>query len=246
MLLYHGTSERVARLALTEGLVPRFESGVDSVWQAHPSNEHCVYLTSAYAGYFAMNATEGDERWAIIEIDTDLLPDFAGLMPDEDWLEQVTRTQELPEDWGVNGASMKVRTEWFRRNLWRFSHLWEDSVKGLGNCAYEGAIPPEAITRVSFVDPKGNPSMALMASDPCVTLMNYALCRGKYQSLMRWLMGDTVDPAAFLPAGGAAILSERAPLPPELQALASAFHDQTERLRTITADRTGVEVHHAK
>ena len=79
MKLYHGTSERVARLAMTEGLCPRFESGVESVWEDHPSSEHYVYLTVAYAAYFAMNAAPEGERWAIIEIDTDLLPDLAFL-----------------------------------------------------------------------------------------------------------------------------------------------------------------------
>ena len=146
MLLYHGTSERVARLAMAQGLSPRVDSGVTSTWEENPSSGDHVYLTTAYAGYFAMNAADPEERWAIIEIDTDLLPDRESLMPDEDWLEQVSRSQELPEEWGVNGASMEVRTAWFRENLWRFAHLWEDSIEGLGNCAYEGAIPPEAIT----------------------------------------------------------------------------------------------------
>ena len=116
MKLYHGTSERVARLALQEGLLPRDESGVESHWEDCPSGEEYVYLTVAYAGYFAMQATDRDEdgRWAIIEIDTDLLPDGdAHLYPDEDFLEQATRRQELPEDWGINGASMEDRTKWF-------------------------------------------------------------------------------------------------------------------------------------
>ena len=246
MLLYHGTSERVARLAMTEGLSPRFQSGVESVWGDHPSSEHHVYLTTAYAGYFAMNATEGEERWAIIEIDTDLLPDDGTgcehLYPDEDWLEQVTRGQELPEEWGVNGATMEVRTKWFRENLWRFGHLWEKSVEGLGNCAYNGVIPPEAITRVSFVDPKGNPSMTLMASDPCITVMNYRICQGKYQGLMRWLMGDEVEATSLMPAGAGALLSQADALPPEVLRMVEVFRDQEQRLRETMADRTGVEV----
>ncbi len=249
MLLYHGTSERVARLAMTEGLAPRFESGVSSTWEDHPSSEHYVYLTTAYAGYFAMNATPDGERWAVIEIDTELLPDdgAAHLYPDEDFLEQVSRRQDLPEEWGINGASMKDRTEWFRRNLWRFPHLWEDSIEGLGNCAHEGVIPPEAITRVSFVDPKGNPSMALMASDPCITLMNYALCASKYRNLMRWLMGDEADASAFS-FGSFPVLPEESilALPPELQRQARFQQETTSRLQVALADRTGVEVHHAK
>lgn len=243
MLLYHGTSERVARLAMTEGLTPRSESGVGSVWEDHPSSSNHIYLTTAYAGYFAMNATPEGERWAVIEIDTDLLPDLDALMPDEDWLEQATRQQELPEEWGVNGASMTDRTAWFRENLWRFAHHWDGSIEGLGNCSHEGVIPPDAITRVSFVDPKGNPSVALMASDPCITLMNYALCQGKYHNLMKWLMGDEVDASAFS-FGSYPVIPEDgiAALPPELQRHIRFQQETTSRLQVVLADRTGVEV----
>lgn len=245
MKLYHGTSERVARLAMTEGLCPRFESGVESVWEDHPSSEHYVYLTVAYAAYFAMQATEKGERWAIIEIDTDLLPDDGTgcdhLYPDEDFLEQATRNQELPEDWGLNGASMEVRTEWFRANLWRFGHLWEDSIKGLGNCAHGGVIPPEAITRVSFVDPKGIGAMRFMAADPMISLMNYAFCQHKYKALTRWFMGDTVDPADF-GHGHYPVLEDSHDLSPQIREQVRPMKQQHDRMRAVLSDHSGVEV----
>lgn len=250
MKLYHGTSERVARLALQEGLLPRDESGVESHWEDCPSGEEYVYLTVAYAGYFAMQATDRDEdgRWAIIEIDTDLLPDGdAHLYPDEDFLEQATRRQELPEDWGINGASMEDRTKWFREHLWQFGHLWEGSVNGIGNCCHAGAIPPEAITRVSFVDPKEAAQVCLMAADPFISLMNYAICQTKYKALTRWFMGEDVDPADF-GYGSYPTLDETNGLhglPPEIVEQMKLMKDQHDQWAKMLANRAGVEVNDA-
>lgn len=242
MRIYHGTSERAARVAMTKGLAPRSESGVEPTWEDHPSSGDYVYLTTAYAGYFAMNATPEGERWAIVEVDTDLLPGLDALAPDEDFLEQASRSQELPEEWGLDGASMADRTAWFRENLCRFAHLWEDSIAGLGNCSHKGVIPPEAITRVSFVDPKGNRSMSLMASDPCITLLNYQICRDKYQGLVRWFMGDVVDASAFILGGGGLPSGPHPRMPPELQSFFRLRHEQSARLQAALANRAGVEV----
>jgi hypothetical protein len=241
MKLYHGTSERAARLALQHGLLPRDESGVESNWEDNPSGEGYVYLTAAYASYFALSACEEGERCAIIEIDTDLLPcedDY--LVPDEDFLEQATRGQELPEEWGVNGASMEARTKWFRENLYRFGHVWKQSVEGLGNCAHEGAIPPEAITRVVYFDFAKN-GLALMAVDPCITLLNYRLCGNKYRALTKWFFGDEVSAADFSMHGAMSNMSpENAP--PEMESFIRQQAEQNAAMEKALADRTGLEV----
>ena len=54
MLLYHGTSERVAKLALKQGLWPRRDLNDEGNWDhtVESSPVH-VYLTRAYAPYFA-------------------------------------------------------------------------------------------------------------------------------------------------------------------------------------------------
>jgi hypothetical protein len=164
----------------------------------------------AYAGYFAMSATEGGANWGIIEVDTDLL-DPIQMMPDEDYLEQASRNQEIPEweDDEVNPVGddigdpyyelrlankqppegrMKARTEYYRNNIWGYSQYWKASVEGLGNCCHVGDIPMEAITRITIFEPKSNPEMH-MSVDPCITLQNYMICGGKYKSITRWLAG---------------------------------------------------------
>lgn len=200
MRLYHGTSESVARRALVEGLLPRSASGDEGHWEACPSNPDLVYLTVAYAPYFATAATEGDERWGIVEVDSDLLNEHR-LLPDEDFLEQASRGQDLAAVLGdgfPEGDYMTERTEWFREHLWAFQHLWRKSIEGLGNCAHAGAIPPEAITRVSIFDPSSNPTLMMAAADPIIALMNYRFCSDKYRALCQWLMGDEPPVAHFL------------------------------------------------
>ena len=209
MLLYHGTSEEVAKIALKEGLKPRRETGRQSNWEhTIASNPDNIYMTHCYAPYFAMCAAGAEEechpslhpmRWAIIEIDTDkLLEDGGCFLPDEDFLEQTSRNREEDiEALGMEETTMEERTHWFRENLHLFQSAWEDSVKYLGNCCFRGYIPPEAITRVSFFDAASNPAMGMMATDPSITLLNHAICSEKYIALTKWMMGDDVQAQDF-------------------------------------------------
>lgn len=164
MLLYHGTTEAVAKAALIEGLLPRCKSGVMSRWTEHPSSPDHVYLTETYAGYFAMQAAKEGGRWGLVEVDVDRLP-LSCLVPDEDFLEQCSRGQTWPDDEtfaGIRAArDITERTAWFRENLYRFSGMWPKSIEMLGNCAVEGGVPTSAVTRVALFDPKLNRSPKL-------------------------------------------------------------------------------------
>jgi hypothetical protein len=246
MKLYHGTSEKAARVALKEGILPRGLQGTNSTWDNCPSHPDCVYLTTAYAAYFAMNATSGNERWGIIEIDTDQLSPPRGgsvLIPDEDFLEQVTRGSKSLTDWGLPAEGMKLRTKWFRDHLLSFAHLWEESIKHLGNCALFGQVPPEAITRVAFYDPSSNPGMTMLAADPMISLMNYRICGPKYRALVQWLMGDEVkvsdiDPFAEEVAGR--------DIPPGMEDFFEGHQARLQQLRESLSMREGLEVVHGR
>jgi hypothetical protein len=202
MKLYHGTSEAVARTALEEGILPRDEVGKESNWDDCPSRGDMVYLTRAYAPYFAMCASEADGKWGLIEVDTEaLFADYEEyededsgleryLYPDEDFLEQATRRGSSP---CPDGLSMEERTAWFRDNLHGFQHLWRDSLEGLGNCACFGEVPAECVTKVVVFDPASNPTLSMMAMDPMISIMNYALVGGsKYRALTDWFFGHDV------------------------------------------------------
>jgi len=202
MLLYHGTSERVARLALTQGLWPRQDTESKGNWDhTVPSRSDLVYITRAYAPYFAGHTAKTDERWGIVEIDSDELypfidDGFNGILPDEDFLEQASRGMSPDDFKGVLSAdaidelaackTMEERTIWFRDSMEMFAGLWEKSIEKLGNAAYLGTIPTNAITRVALFEPSSNPFVVMAAADPMISLLNYMICGQKYRALTDW------------------------------------------------------------
>lgn len=195
MKLYHGTSATIASHILTagEGLVPRGEG--ENKWGENlESRPDQVYLTTAYAPYFAMCRAEASEDWAIIEVDTDLL-DAKNMRPDEDFVEQASR--EGPESYMINalagGNGMVERTAWLRDNIDAYAHHWEDSIRGLGNCAHRGTIPMEAITKIVLFDPESNKRMAF-SIDPTISLMNYMFVGARYRAITRWFAGEEITP----------------------------------------------------
>jgi hypothetical protein len=79
MKIYHGTTAKVAKQSLKHGLHPRIIHG-NSNWKHSDteSNPYMVYLTTAYAPYFALNAIgDKDTHFGIVEIDLDKLDKFA-------------------------------------------------------------------------------------------------------------------------------------------------------------------------
>lgn len=191
MRLFHGTSESAARKILKEGLTPRAVRGCNGNWEhTVDSNPEAIYLTTTYPLYFAFTATGDEERWAILEIDLDAL-DEELLAPDEDFLEAATRGQEtgMPVD---ELEGMGPRTEWFRDRMDRFRHHWRDSTEYLGNVAYLGTIPPEAIKAVAFVEP--TKAWFRLLVDPTITPINFLVCGAKYRALTGWVFGDEVEP----------------------------------------------------
>jgi len=187
-----------------------------------------VYLTTAYAPYFAGCAMEevGD-LLGIVEIETDYLDGF-DLHPDEDFLEQATRSPEAGPHLAPVDADMLTRTAFYRENLENFQHHWDLSVEGLGNCAHQGEVPVEAITRIALVDAKQAPHVLQIAMDPCITLMNYMICGHKYRSLLGWIFGEEITPTDLM-------FFDHPDAPPVIR-------EQAERLAKILKSRDGVEL----
>jgi hypothetical protein len=197
MRLYHGTSESAAKAALRDGLKPRGKRKGNWVHSIE-SCPDAVYLTDAYALHYAMNAT-GDSggRVAILEVDSDMLAPWL-FAPDEDWLEQATRkaTGGAPLD-----RPMKYRTRWYRKRLLDYSHMWEQSMKGLGNCTFHGTIAPTALTRVAYIDPKTVSDLIWVAGmDPIIHIMNYHVLGEQYRRDTQRIFGENVDTSNFADA----------------------------------------------
>jgi hypothetical protein len=122
--LYHGTSERIGRLALTKGLSPRKLTGQSNWKHMVESHPDLVYLTTVYAPYFGLQAAKG-KKMAIVEVETDLLDEFK-MLPDEDFIEQVTRADKKNKV-GIEGRTLNERTEYIRNYLDEFSGFWRQS-----------------------------------------------------------------------------------------------------------------------
>lgn len=191
MRLYHGTSPAAALRIAREGLRPR--AAGDGNWEDHPSREDAVYLTNAYAFFFADVATAKqveadlyDEAVAVVEVDVDA----ANLRPDEDYLEQSGRVHED----GVEG-DMGVRTKWYRDRLDDFAWAWRDSLDHLGNASHVGAIPAERVRRIALIANPAARTLRALVGDPTITLLNYYLMGSVYRASLRWIFdeGATVD-----------------------------------------------------
>jgi hypothetical protein len=192
MKLYHGTSQNALAGILINGIRPRGKRGKSNWKHSIESNAECVYLTEGYSIHFASNAASeagSNGTAAIVEVDTDRL-DFMDLLPDEDAIEQISRGKDdLPKHW-----DMKKRTRYYRVRMVDYAGKWPTSIKALGTACHRGVIPVSAITRVAKVDFKVNPALR-WASDPTITLMNYAIMGGYYRQLTRRIFDDPIDVA---------------------------------------------------
>ena len=193
MKLYHGTTERVALKAITEGLKPRGER--PSVWKDAPSRPDAVYLTDTYAAYYGVAAVPsrklkgpGDQRVGIVEIDTDLLPLPGLLVPDEDAVEQTSR----PKGSGATREEMLQRTNGFRDNLHEFigGEGWKMSLAAMGTCAHIGAVSPEAITRVATFGLRASRALAWEAANAQPSVKAFRFAGLRHRELLAHIFGD--------------------------------------------------------
>ena len=185
MKVYHGTSDRMLSSILSGGLRPRGKS-TEGNWKAYPSRDDMVYLTTAYAPYFAWSAVDikKDEKALIVEVDLDKLK-FEKLHPDEDFIAQVlSKQRNVP----IETVHSKVR-----RTISGYRHHAYDSLQCLGNIAYRGIVPASAITRYVTIDLKPQDSLAQVCMDVSVSLINFQVLGAKYRSVIEWIFGDRED-----------------------------------------------------
>jgi hypothetical protein len=103
--------------------------------------------------------------------------------PDEDFIALVLSGQDEKELDAVHGTS--------RDSLEAYQDRWKQSLNWLGNCCYQGTIPPHCITRYCFFNPKDRSELAAeMRDDPLVNLTNYAVMGQSYRRLVAWMFGD--------------------------------------------------------
>lgn len=182
MKVYHGTCASNLDSILKNGIKPRGRKKGN--WESYPSKKDMVYLTVAYAPYFAICSCEKSQTALILEIDLSLL-DEDKLYPDEDFVAQVLAYQ--------NNTDIDTYHDHVSNNLDLFKSCYQDSLDGLGNISYKGTVPSSSITRYCLVDVKERKDISLMCLDPSISLMNYKFCGNRYRSIISWLFGDRED-----------------------------------------------------
>ena len=146
MLLYHGTDTGNLKRILADGIRPRPANGFGN-WDTAPSLEGFVYLTTAFAPFYAMvpcviPSVRVGINPLILEVDGDSLDE--GLMhPDEDFLAQRIRIRkkaglDVPEDWGDDVHASQDQ--------------WRESLHLLGTVSVQGGVPVKALTRYAVMD----------------------------------------------------------------------------------------------
>jgi hypothetical protein len=179
-ILYHGTSEANLDDILKNGLKPRGKK--KSLWKDHPSAPDRVYLTSAYAIFFANAAVKTGEKAVILKVEVS----DTKLVADEDALAQANISDE--DFKFLNDLSLTERTKFWRKNAPKYPHLAEFSLNALGNVAHMGVIQPRQI--VKFVTYDVTPEM-IFGHDPSITLLNYKLLGESYrQTLAKFVDTD--------------------------------------------------------
>lgn len=137
MLLAHGTSAKNLPKILKEGILPRGQK--ESLWAACPSASSRVYLSNAYAFYFAHHCSKEDDDLLVLEVDVVR----KNLFPDEDFLGFIT---DHPHNLAQNLPDLRERTMFLRdwieeqpKNL-RLD-LADKSLLWMGNVSHNGPIP---------------------------------------------------------------------------------------------------------
>jgi hypothetical protein len=111
-------------------------------------------------------------------------------------------------------------------------HLWEDSIDRLGNCAHKGSVPASSITRYVLFDYHKRIELSMMAADPSISILNYALCKRKYINLVEWMFGDT-----DVIYDSVMDFSQE-----QMEQLDSCYKKRLEYWQKVSKDRTGIEV----
>ena len=163
MILYHGTSDHNARKIEKEGFVPDEKYN----WKVK-SKEGFVYLSLAYAPFYAMTAkNRSSNKGAIIGV-------------------EVSEEKLYPEDDFVMyqlGLPKYTQKDLDKINLVEIKLLYKESLKYMGNaCAKPKDIK---ILGVRFFDT----SRLLLVCDPVISPLNYRIMGEYYRNLTRWIYG---------------------------------------------------------
>jgi len=158
--LFHGTSEKNAKEIEKHG----FEPDKKYNWRVK-SKKGFVYLSTAYAPFYCMNADAKGDGLALIkvEVDTD------DLYPEDDFLMNVA------------GKPKYTQKELDNIDLEANKHLWKESLKFMGNVA----VKPDKIKIIGVTYFNGK--NLIHRCDPVISPINFRIMGGYYEELSNWI-----------------------------------------------------------
>lgn len=220
MKVCHGTTSKNLERIMAGGLIPRGRRR--GHWDKFPSHPEMVYLTDAFAHYFANMARRGREPLLIIELDLDKLNEW-DLFPDEDIIGQSLARNE--------GWPLERAQRFAIKHFMRWQDRWRDGMKVMGTVAHWGAIHHSMFTRYALLDVKANPRLALITDPTGVSPIHYTAMGDDYRCVQRWVF-----------EGGELPMAKRF-----RDMIAAGFNDDhnkrfLEQVLRASADRTGIEV----
>lgn len=160
--LYHGTSERFAKLIPINGLAPHPTNPEEKAFSDTRLNIN--YLSDVYGGYMAHCSSDVDERWGIIELNAEAFKD------------------KLVADSLLNEKRTKRQVS--------SNKNWEQSLSEVGLCIYMGTIPSDAVRRISIYNPLSNWFITREVLYTTFGKEPHAINQHKYKMLTKWLMGE--------------------------------------------------------
>jgi hypothetical protein len=148
-ILYHVTHSGDARRILVEGLKPRRLTGRDNYEKqglsSHPDH---VYMTEAnVCFYLSRMGRTAQTSLTVLAVDTSQL-DEALLYPDEDYA-ALCANHIANGNWHDDSDTYREEITAARDSIENHKHLWGASLRGYGNVAYRGIIPPSALWKAT-------------------------------------------------------------------------------------------------
>ncbi len=196
-MIFHGTDANNIEDILKNGIRPWNEFREQTNWTEIPTHKDMVYLSDVYALYYAEAATNETNDIALFEIDETKL-DQQSIFPDEDFIAQVFLDaknigEEIPLVFSACDSIIKI-TELIEPRDYR--PMTTACRLNYGNLAYNGTIPPSAITRYRRYSFEAHDMLYFIVSDPCVSPMNFRLVGERYRSLCDFVIRGLTHPLA--------------------------------------------------
>jgi len=158
LTLYHGTSSKIAKKIEKEGFV----TDKNYNWDVK-SKKGLVYLSSAYAPFYAMKHDTNDLAIVKVEVDSE------DLYAEDDFIMRIL------------GKPVYTQKELDRVGFITFKRFWKESLKYIGNVA----IRPSKIRILGITH--FNSKNLIFKCDPVISPMNFKIMGDYYNALTEWI-----------------------------------------------------------